>query len=172
MLRTLVTNSLLAALIAVPSIAWQTDTDQLSANDKDFIEFAGETDLTTVRIARMAQLYAASPKVQSFARMLEQEHSADLKKLTSIANQTGGVAPDTLDDVHMSAVRRLQKSKGKPFTHAFLKTIVNDHENVLISYKREADHGFDPKLQAYAKAALPRLEAHLRDAKELASALP
>lgn len=143
--------------------------NQLSANDMDFIEFAGEVDLTAIRLGQMAQMDAVSQQVKKFGLMVEQEHTADLKKLTAIANKTGGVAPNTLDDVHMTVVKQVKKFKGKFFDHQFLKAIVNQHENALISFKREADGGFNPDLQAYAKAMLPNLEEHLKMAKQLSS---
>ena len=140
--------------------------DQLSANDKDFIEFAGEFDLTAVRLGSMAQTKGSTAEVKSLGRTLEQEHGADLKKLTAIANKTGGVAPNTLDDVHVSAIKKLSKAKGDTFDHQFLKMVVNEHENALVSVKREADHGASPDLQAYAKALLPHLEHHLKQARK------
>ncbi len=159
--------ALIGACLALQVLSAQLD--QLSANDKDFIEFAGEVDLTAIRLGRMAQMDAASPQVKRFALTIEQEHTADLKKLTAIANKTGGVAPNTLDDVHMNTAKRLNKLKGQSFDHAFLKAIVNQHENALVSFKREADHGFNQDLQAYAKAMLPKLEQHLKIAKQLSS---
>ncbi len=140
--------------------------DQLSANDKDFIEFAGEFDLTSVRLGSLAQTRATSPQIKALGRTLEQEHSLDLKKLTLIANKTGGVAPNTLDDVHLTAIKKLSKAKGDAFDHQFLKLVVNEHENALVSVKREADHGASPDLQAYAKALLPHLEHHLKQARK------
>ena len=167
--RTLSTASCLLAAAFWCSLSAAAQLDELSANDKDFIEFAGEVNLLEVRIAQMAEFQASSPKVKQFAELLEREHAADLKKLAAIAQKAGGVAPNTLDDVHMEPVRHLNRSKGRPFDHEFLKTVVNQHESALVSFKREADHGFDPALQAYAKATLPQMEAHLREAKQLAT---
>jgi len=168
MLKNLIRASLAAAFLATHLAAAQAN--QLSANDMDFIEFAGEMDLTVIRLGQMAQMDAVAQKVKKFGLMVEQEHTADLKKLTAIANKTGGVAPNTLDDVHMNIVKQVKKSKSKSFDHQFLKAIVNQHENALASFKREADSGFNPDLQAYAKAMLPNLEEHLKMAKQISSA--
>ncbi len=167
MLKNLISAGLLAATLSLHAPCAQVD--QLSANDKDFIEFAGELNLLAIRLGQMAQIDAASQQVRKFGLMIEQEHTADLKKLTAIANKTGGVAPNTLDDVHMKTVKTVNKFKARAFDHEFLKAIVNQHESALVSFKREADHGFNPDLQAYAKAALPKLEQHLKTAKQLSS---
>ncbi len=144
--------------------------DQLSANDKDFVEFAGETDLLAVRLGHLAGVHGATEEVRNFGRKMADEHAQDLKSLTTVANKTGGVAPDTLDDQHSTTLKRVSKLKGKDFDHQFLKTVVNQHENALVSFKREADHGFNQDLQAYAKKTLPTMERHLKQAKELDSA--
>ena len=145
--------------------------DSLNSDEKTFIDFAGQTDLVNIRLAQMAQLQASSPQVKSFAVMLEREHAADLKKLAAIARRTGATAPSTLDEVHMNFVRRLNKSKGKSFDLAFLKTVVNEHENAFVPYKREADNGFNASLKAYARASLLHLDAHLKRARRLAASL-
>ncbi|HLH05404.1 MAG TPA: DUF4142 domain-containing protein [Bryobacteraceae bacterium] len=143
--------------------------EQLNSDEKAFIDFAGQTDLLNVRLAQMAQLQASSPAVKRFAVMLERDHATDLKRLTAIAKSTGTNAPAALDEVHMNFVRRLNKSKGKSFDLAFLKTVVNEHENAYVPYKREADSGFNTSLKTYARRALPRLDAHLKQARRLAS---
>jgi putative membrane protein len=145
--------------------------DQLNLDEKTFINFAGQTDLLSVRLAQMAQLQASSPQVKNFAVVLERDHAADLKRLSVIAKKNGVNAPAKLDEVHMNFVKRLNKSKGKSFDLAFLKTVVNEHENAFIPYKREADNGFNPSLKAYARHALPRLDAHLKQARRLAASV-
>ncbi|MDQ2842289.1 MAG: DUF4142 domain-containing protein [Acidobacteriota bacterium] len=170
MLKNLTGAGLIAAISILHLCSAQLPSvqlDQLSANDKDFIEYAGEIDLAAIRFAQMAQMDAASPQIKSFAEMIEREHAADLKKLVAIANKAGGITPNTLDDVHMNAVKQLKKYKGKSFDHQFLKIVINEHERAIISFQREADNGFNPRLQAYAKTTLVSLQAHLKKAKQL-----
>lgn len=164
-IRSLALAGLLVAFNAFPQSA-QLDT--LSANDKDFVEYAGEVDLTAVALGKLAQKQGSAPDVKAFALKLEQGHADDLTKLTAVANKVGAVAPNSLDDVHSTRVNTVKKQKGKKFDHQFLKAVVNDHENALVSFKREADHGFNQDLQAYAKGMLPGLEEHLKEAKQLA----
>ncbi|HEY7210120.1 MAG TPA: DUF4142 domain-containing protein [Bryobacteraceae bacterium] len=164
-----------AALIAaagLTAILTGASVDTLNPDEKTFIDFAGQTDLVNVRLAQMAQMQASSQQVKNFAVMLERDHAADLKKLTAIAKRTGVTAPSKLDEVHMNFVQRLNKSKGKSFDLTFLKTVVNEHENAFVPYKREADNGFNPNLKTYAKGALPRLDSHLKQARRLAATLP
>ncbi|HEX4164040.1 MAG TPA: DUF4142 domain-containing protein [Bryobacteraceae bacterium] len=166
MSRTSLVATLLAASLVSPLSFAQLN--QLSADDKDFIEYAGEFDLSSVRLASLAQTKGTTPAVKAFARTLEREHTADLRKLTAIAGKTGGIVPNTLDDPHAAQIKQVAKAKDAAFDHQFLKTVVLEHEQALASFKREADGGSTPELQAYAKALLPYLERHMKQAKKLA----
>jgi putative membrane protein len=163
-----------ATLLLASALTLQTavvaSPGQLNSDEKAFIDFAGQTDLVNVRLAQMAQLQASAPAVKRFAALLEQDHAADHKRLATIAKLTGTNAPKTLDEVHMNFVRRLNKLKGKSFDLTFLKTVVNEHENAYVPFRREADNGFNPSLKAYARRALPRLDSHLKQARRLAAA--
>ncbi len=155
------------ALISSVSFA---QLNQLSADDKDFIEYAGEFDLSSIRLADLAQTKATTPAVKSFAHMLEREHTADLHKLAAIAGKVGGIVPNTLDDPHKAQLKKVSKASSDSFDRQFLKTVILEHEQAAASFKREADLGSTPELQAYAKALLPHLDAHLKQAKQLAPA--
>jgi putative membrane protein len=168
MKRDLAATLLLAsALTLQPVVA--AASGQLNSDEKAFIDFAGQTDLVNVRLGQMAQLQASSPTVKKFAAVLEQDHATDLKRLATIGKLTGANAPTTLDEVHMNFVRRLNKSKGKSFDLTFLKTVINEHENAYVPYRREADNGFNPSLKAYARRARPRLDSHLKQARRRAA---
>ncbi len=154
-----------AALICFPSLA---QLNQLSADDKDFIEYAGEFDLASIRLATLAQTKSTTPAVKNFARALEREHTTDLRKLKAVAGKVGGIVPNTLDDPHQAQMKQVSKAKGDSFDHQFLKTVILEHEQALASFKREADGGSTPELESYAKALLPHLSEHMKLAKKLA----
>ncbi len=141
----------------------------LGTNDKDFIVFAAETDLATARFGQMARERALSDKVKQFGQMMKQEHAENLKTLNSIAAKTGALVPDTLDVKRMKTLSSLRRAKVKSFDHQYLKSVVNQHENALESFRQEAEHSSNQDLAAYAKDTLPKLEEHLKEAKELAA---
>ena len=160
---------LVGFLTAVSACPQSAQLNNLSANDKDFVEYAGEVDLTAIQLGRLAQNRASNSEVKNFGRSLAQEHSEDLAKLTTAANKVGAVAPNNLDEIHKAIVGRVKGHRGKNFDHQFLKAVINEHENAVVSFQREADHGSNADLQAYAKVTLPSLEQHLKEAKQLPS---
>ena len=158
---------MLLALSSAAGLRAQTET--LTPNEKDFIEFAGEFNLTIVRLGELAQQEALSPKLKEWGRMMQQEHSADLKKLAAVAQKAGGITPEKLDAVHQSQLKRLESAKGAAFDREFLKTVINDHQKALTSFRRESDSGINKNLKAYASQTLPILEQHLKNAKAISA---
>lgn len=148
--------------------AYPAQTNNTSANDEDFIEFAGETDLTLARLGAMVESRASDTRVKQFGHMVQRDHTQDLTTLTEVANKIGAVAPNSLDTVHKQVLRRFAGLNGVNFDRAFLKEMSDRHANAVRAYQREADHGFNAALKAYARKALPHLEEHLRAAQQLA----
>lgn len=167
MLNKLVIGGMLASAFAVQLPSGQTVP--VAANDKDFIVFAAETDLAAARYGQLARQRAVSEEVRQFGQMLDDEHRENLKRLTAIGSKTGAEVPDTLDVKRMKTLRNLQRAKVKSFDHQYLKSVVNDHESALESFKQAADHSSSQDLAAYAKDTLPKLEQHLKEAKQLAA---
>ena len=52
-------------------------------------------------------------------------------------------------------MERLADLKGKRFDGQFLRDEVQDHERVLAAFRREAQHGQDQDVKAYADEELP-----------------
>jgi putative membrane protein len=163
----LVIAGMLAAAFALESPSGQPTL--LAANDKDFIVFAAETDLAAARFGQIARERAVSDDVRQFGHMVDQEHTENLKRLSSIAAKTGASVPDTLDVKRMKTLQTLKRAKVKSFDHQYLKSVVNEHESALEPFKQEAEHSSNQDLAAYAKDTLAKLEQHLKQAKELAA---
>jgi putative membrane protein len=158
-----------ALLAAVSGLGLPSGQLTLATDDKEFIAFAAETDLAAARFGQIARQRAISDEVRQFGQMISEEHTENLKRLTSIATNNGATVPDTLDAKRMKTFQTLKRAKLKSFDHQYLKSVVNAHEEALESFKQEADHSPNQDLAAYAKDTLPKLEQHLKQAKELAA---
>ncbi len=170
MWRTLVATGLLYGTLGCPAYQAQTlsQTNATSANEKVFVEFAGETDLMLARLGQMAESRASDPRVKQFAHMMQQDHTQDFEVLRAVANKVGAIAPNSLDDQDKQVLRRFAGLAGQDFDRQFLKEMSDRHANAVAAYQREATRGFNGDLKAYAGKALPHLEAHLQAAQRLA----
>jgi putative membrane protein len=109
----------------------------------------------------------ADPVKQYGARMVE-DHKPMLEELRALGKKKGLTVPTAPDDKHMAAMKRLQQQSGKTFDRSYMTTMVQDHRATLDLLEEIVDKGKDPDLQAAARKAMPKVQAHLDAAKELA----
>ena len=64
-------------------------------------------------------------------------------------------------------IDKLSSADGRDFDRKFERDSVSAHEKAIRLFKREADHGRDADLRAFAQKTLPTLEQHLQQAKDL-----
>lgn len=58
--------------------------------------------------------------------------------------------------------------KGNSFDRAFAQDEVQSYKTAIAAFKKEADHGENPDVKAWAKKMIPTLEGHLETAEKLA----
>jgi putative membrane protein len=138
----------------------------LTAQDRDFLERAAEGNEAEVAIGSLVEERAASGAVLHFGRMMVADHRAANERLASLAVHRGIRLPSSLGD-HQAGFDRLVDLRGRDFDREFAKVMVEDHQRAVDLYRSQAANGVDADLRAYAAALLPKIVAHLAQAKEL-----
>lgn len=150
------------AAFAAPS------SSQLSPADKHFIATAADVNMTEAHLGQMAENQAAGANVKDFAHKLTDDHSKAYGELLQLAQQQGDTSiPRGINIRTDHAAASLMHLKGAQFDRSFIRDEVTDHEKALAEFKREADHGTNPELKAWAQKMIPVLEDHLNTAKSL-----
>jgi len=161
----------LVFLALVGAIAYCLPPDSKTSvpaqGDLAFLAIAAQADMTIVHISKMAQDHAVSSKLKDFANTLVQEHSSDYQQVAELAADAGEAVPKGIDRQNDRVIAELDRSKGKTFDHAFLVRQLTEHEKLVSMFEREAKHGSNPAVKAYASKALPTIERHLHDAQDL-----
>jgi putative membrane protein len=139
-----------------------------SPADRAFMQMAAQANMTEAHIGQMAETQASESQVKDFGQTLTHDHTDAYTQLTALAAKTGESIPNGIDVRKISTVEQLMKLKGKQFDHQFVQAEIRDHEKAIAEFKREAEHGEDPDVKAYASKMIPVLEGHLREAKTLA----
>ncbi len=137
----------------------------LSRADEQFIKIAAEDNMTEAHLGQMAEAQAAGQQVKDFGQTLSKDHTSAYEKLSVIANKTGTPIPKAIG--HDRTIERLMHLKGSSFDHAFIQDEVQSHKMAIAAFKREAEHGEDADVKAYAQATIPTLEQHLQMAEKL-----
>jgi putative membrane protein len=150
-------------VLSLPVLA-QTKT---SPADRAFMQVAARANMTEAHIGQMAETQASASQVKDFGQTLIHDHTDAYTQLTALAAKTGESIPKGINVRKIPTVEQLMKLKGKRFDHQFVQAEIRDHEKAIADFKREAQHGQDPDVKAFASKMIPVLEGHLRQAKAL-----
>ena len=140
----------------------------LSNADKQFLMTAAKTDMTQAHEAQMAENQATRNDVKTLAKSLDQDHTGSYEQLTALAAKTGVDIPKGINTARIPAVAQLTHAKGSAFDSAFTRDAIAAHRSRLAMFKREAEHGQNADVKAYAAKMIPVAEKHLEEAKACA----
>jgi putative membrane protein len=155
------------ALCAIPGLA-QKKAAGAPMTDQQFVDMAAQTDMVEANLGQRAQENASSQDVKDFGQMLATDHTNDFSQLHAAAQTANLNVPDAIDTAHNKAmIAPYQKLKGSAFDRKYAKDMVAGHTKAVAAYKKEAADAQNDALKTYAQAALPVLQKHLDQAKEL-----
>ncbi len=140
----------------------------LSKVDKQFMITAAKTDMTEAHEGQMAENQAMRTDIKDFAKTLIQDHTKSYQRLTKLAAETGISIPKGIDGAKDRTVRGLGGLKGERFEGEFARDEMAAHRQAIVIFKREASHGQNAEVKAYATEMVPVLEKHLHLAEDIA----
>jgi putative membrane protein len=156
------------ALGTMPALAMKGAADHAPMTDQQFVNFAAQTDMVEANLGQRAQDVAASQKVKDYGQMLVTDHTKDFGELHMAAQKAGLDVPSAIDAEHnKKMIDPFQKLTGKAFDTKYAATMVQGHTQALALYKKEEADAQNAAIRTYAEDAIPVLEKHLRDAKDL-----
>jgi putative membrane protein len=151
------------ALLASASIAFAGSS---SNPDKQFLILAAKTDMTEAHEGEIAEAKAWRADVKSLAKTLVQDHTESYEHLTELAAKTGVTIPKGIDTAKDPIVKQLGRLMGASFDYQFAKDEVAANRFAIAAFRREAAHGKDAEVKAYASKMIPILLKDLHLAKE------
>lgn len=158
-----------AAFTLVASHGFAQSPQKLSENDKIFATKAATGGMAEVSMGELAQRNAQSPQVKQFGERMVTDHGKANAELKQIAHQQDFTLPTNVDSAHRAVEQRMTALKGGQFDAAYIKDMVQDHQEDIADFQREAQSGQDPALKQFAQQTLPILQQHLKMAQQLAS---
>ena len=137
-----------------------------STADSAFVTKALEGGNAEVELGTLAEQRASNDKVKQFGRQMVTDHTKAEDELKGLASSKGMNVPSSMDTKSETAKTRLSRLSGAAFDRAYMEDMVSDHEHDVTAFRKEAEHGTDPDIKAFASKTLPILEEHLRKAQE------
>lgn len=158
-------TSVLVALAAAPAAR----ADQASGGqDTDFVRHAAAAGAAEVAAGRLAQAQASDPAVREFGRWMATDHTLVNQLLQTHAREAG-LGADASAPAPTHALDALRSLHGRAFDDRYLAMQISDHEKAVDLFRREAKGGENAGLRRMAQHALPALQEHLAEARELQS---
>jgi putative membrane protein len=71
----------------------------------------------------------------------------------------------------MDHIKDLSKKSGKEFDRAYMKMMVDDHQEDIKAFEKSSNDAKDADIKAFASKTLPTLRMHLDSAKAVNDAL-
>lgn len=136
-------------------------------DERKFLQDAALNDLTEVAMGKLAVEKGSDDAVKQYGQKLVDDHTKATGELKELAAAGHIDVPDALDSKHQGRVDKLAKLSGPQFDKAFLKDQVRFHQQNVKDFQDEATKGSVVQVKNYASKALPTLEQHLEQAKEL-----
>jgi len=152
------------------AIALSAQAVYAAQDSDDFVEDASAKGVAEVEAGKLAQEKGTSADVKSFAEMMVKDHTAANEKLKSLADSKKLEVSTNAQLMDKAKSMILELRSAKSFDQAYANNQVNAHEATIKLFEEEANNGKDADLKAFATATLPKLKAHLEQAKALAKA--
>jgi putative membrane protein len=140
----------------------------LSAADKAFLTTAAKANMTEAHEGQMAAEQASRTDVKNFGVTLVQDHTQAYKDLQQVATTVGFDIPNGINTAKDAQIVQLVRLKGEQFDKRFCADQLAGHRSAIALFKREAAHGENADVKAYAARTVPVLEKHLQMAEACA----
>lgn len=134
-------------------------------HDSTFVLEAASGGLMEVTLGKLAATNASSAEVKKFGAQMVTDHSAANNELMAIAATKNITVPANPAEKHQKHIDELKTKKGAEFDKAYMRMMVEDHEEDVSKFEKEATDGGDADVKAFAASKVPILKSHHEMAK-------
>jgi putative membrane protein len=156
----------LAAVALALSIGVAGAQQTLSEGDQDFIDQLAHGGYAEVEAGKMAT-ESENQAVARFGQQMVEDHTRMNEELAALAKSKGYEPPTSADLASQAKSTLMNLLPGATFDKQYADMQVNDHQETLELLQNEARTGQDPDLKALAEKAIPIVEQHLTEARQL-----
>jgi putative membrane protein len=136
-------------------------------SDSDFMTKTATTNQIEIAMGRLAGTQSMNVDVKAFGKKMVTDHEKLNADLTSLAARKKIKLPEKLGEADQKMVDDMSKVSGDVFDRRYVDHMVSGHQNAVEMFKKTAADAKDADVKAFAAGALPKLEEHLKEAREL-----
>ncbi|MEP7213891.1 MAG: DUF4142 domain-containing protein [Acidobacteriota bacterium] len=146
-------------------------TSVTTSRPDDFMTEAAIGGMSEVELGRLASTKGASAEVKKFGQMMVTDHSKANEELKALAAKKGVKLPTEPDSSHKSMIDEMKGKSGADFDEDYVEAMVDDHEEDVAAFEKQAQNSADPDVKAFAAKTLPTLKKHLDAIKAIQSSM-
>ncbi len=139
----------------------------LAAEGKNFVDEASAKGIAEIETAKMALDKGTSEDVKQFAQMMIDDHTKANQELAQLAQAKDLEMSDEATLMDKAKAMILKLRDGENFDEAYANNQVVAHEQTIEMYQDYVEGGENADLKQFAQKTLPKLEEHLKQAKDL-----
>jgi putative membrane protein len=140
---------------------------QAAMTDLAFAKDAARGGLAEIKLGKLAEGSGSSEAVKIFGTRMVAEHAQAGDKLKQAAALEHITLPRDLAAKDQASYDRLSKLSGADFDRAYAQEMLEDHQQDLQAFQREANGGHDAAIRGFASHTLPMIQQHWEQAKEM-----
>jgi putative membrane protein len=151
-------------------LAHQEETQKparATVSDAQFARKAAQGSMAEMKLGQLARNKGTADSLKKFGERMMEDHSKAWDELKHAAEHENIVLPRGMSAKDQSTYEALSKLSGAAFDRAYARDMVNDHEEDIAEFNKEANGGHNPTIKDFAVQTLPTLEDHLKQAKEM-----
>ena len=137
--------------------------------DRNFMIEAAQGNNAEVDAGRLAIAKTENPGVKGYARNMVVDHEAANMELRELARTKDFRIPETADQTHLKRLAQLGTQNGGEFDRHFMSMMVEDHIQAVRLFESASAHAKEEDVRLWATKMLPKLESHLKKAREVNS---
>lgn len=155
------------AVLGHPESSPVSSEAQAAMTDLAFANDAARGGLAEIKLGKLAEDSGSSEAVKTFGTRMVAEHTQAGDKLKEAAALEHITLPTDLAAKDLASYDKLSKLSGADFDRAYTEDMVKDHQQDLQAFQREANRGHDAAIRGFASQAVPMIQQHLDQAKEM-----
>lgn len=145
----------------------KTGGPALDKDDAKFATDAADGSMAEVELGKMALRKTHIASLRKFAEMMVADHGSANQELQAIARKKAIALPADVDNDYKRKIADLDNKQGEDFNKAYVDAMISGHKKTLDMMDKEARHGKDPDLKAFAEKMAPTVKAHLEAIKSI-----
>lgn len=126
----------------------------------DFMTEAAQGGMAEVEMGKLAASKAQNAEVKKFGQMMVDDHTKINTEMKALAAKKNVTLPTDIGS-HKSPMDKLSGLSGADFDRDYVRDMVNDHQDDVAAFQKQADTATDADLKAFAAKTLPILKKHL-----------